>query len=63
MVVGKKYFYLLVLFFSISCEPIDYSAPIYYDDYYPIEINNIKEYHVTNIAHTSFGKDTNYYYP
>ena len=60
--VVKNYIYLLILFFYFSCEPIDYSSPIYYDDYYPIELNNVKEYYVTNITHTSFGKDTNCYF-
>ena len=60
--VDKNYIYLLLLFFSFSCDPIDYSPPIHYDAYYPIELNNIKEYYVTNISHTSFGKDTNYYF-
>ena len=60
--VGKTYFYFLILFFSFSCDPIDYSSPLYYDDYYPIELDNVKEYFVTNISHTSFGKDTNYYF-
>ena len=45
-----------------SCEPIEYKVPIFYYKYFPIELNNSKEYYVTNISYTSFGKDTNTYF-
>jgi hypothetical protein len=45
-----------------SCRPVDYTTPIFYSDYFPIELSNVKEYYITNISHTSFGKDTTFYF-
>ena len=47
---------------SVACRSVDYSETIYFSEYFPLEINETKEYFVTNIAHTSFGKDTSYYF-
>ena len=54
------YFFLILI--SVSCRSFDYSETIYFSEYFPLEINDTKEYFVTNIAHTSFGKDTSYYF-
>ena len=53
---------ILIILLIYSCEPIEYNSPKYYHQYFPIELNTSKEYLVTSISHTSFGKDTNIYF-
>lgn len=45
-----------------SCKPINYINENYHSKYFPIELNQEKEFLVTNINHSSFGKDTVSYY-
>ena len=54
-----------IIFFLIiicSCKPINYINENYHSKYFPIELNQEKEFLVTNINHSSFGKDTVTYY-
>lgn len=60
MKANNLYFILLIIIFS--CKPVDYTTPVFYSEYFPIEVSNVKEYYVTNISHTSFGKDTSSYF-
>tara|TARA_X000000950_G_scaffold47597_1_gene55084 strand:+ start:2538 stop:3194 length:657 start_codon:yes stop_codon:yes gene_type:complete len=56
----KLYFILLVII--SSCKPIDYDNINYYYNYFPLQINQEKEFLVTNIVHSSFGRDTSSYF-
>ena len=56
----KIYFILLVII--SSCKPIDYDNINYYYNYFPLQINQEKEFLVTNIVHSSFGRDTSSYF-
>jgi len=60
----KKQNNFIILFFLIiiSCKPITYTNEDYYSKYFPVELNQEKEFFVTNINHSSFGKDTVTYY-
>ena len=55
-------FIILFLIIICSCKPINYINENYHSKYFPIEINQEKEFLVTNINHSSFGKDTVTYY-
>lgn len=55
-------FIILFLIIICSCKPIDYVNEDYHPKYFPIELNQEKEFLVTNINHSSFGKDTVTYY-
>tara|TARA_B110000027_G_scaffold102811_1_gene108846 strand:+ start:2693 stop:3355 length:663 start_codon:yes stop_codon:yes gene_type:complete len=55
-------FIILFLIIISSCKPINYIDEDYYSKYFPIELNQEKEFLVTNINHSSFGKDTVTYY-
>ena len=56
----KLYFVLLIII--ISCKPIVYEETNFFYNYYPLQINQVKEFFVTNIVHNSFGKDTTTYF-
>ena len=56
----KLYFILLVII--SSCKPIYYDNINYYYNYFPLQINQEKEFLVTNIVHSSFGRDTSSYF-
>ena len=56
----KLYFVLLIII--ISCKPIAYEETNFFYNYYPLQINQVKEFFVTNIVHNSFGKDTTTYF-
>jgi hypothetical protein len=56
----KLYFVLLIII--SSCKPIVYEETNFFYNYYPLQINQVKEFFVTNIVHNSFGKDTNTYF-
>ena len=58
----RSFINILVILLIYSCEPIEYNYPKYYYKYFPVELNTSKEYFVTSISHTSFGKDTNTYF-
>ena len=59
----KKQNNFIILFLIISsCKPINYIDEDYHSKYFPIELNQEKEFLVTNINHSSFGKDTVTYY-
>lgn len=55
-------FIILFLIIISSCKPINYINENYHSKYFPIELNQEKEFFVTNINHSSFGKDTVTYY-
>lgn len=55
-------FIILFLIIISSCKPINYINENYHSKYFPIELNQEKEFLVTNINHSSFGKDTVTYY-
>ena len=55
-------FIILFLIIISSCKPINYIDEDYHSKYFPIELNQEKEFLVTNINHSSFGKDTVTYY-
>ena len=55
-------FIILFLIILCSCKPIKYNNEDYHSKYFPIELNQEKEFLVTNINHSSFGKDTVTYY-
>tara|TARA_Y100000389_G_scaffold199787_1_gene238850 strand:- start:72 stop:734 length:663 start_codon:yes stop_codon:yes gene_type:complete len=55
-------FIILFLIIMCSCKPINYINENYHSKYFPIELNQEKEFLVTNINHSSFGKDTVSYY-
>ena len=55
-------FIILFLIIICSCKPINYINENYHSKYFPIELNQEKEFLVTNINHSSFGKDTVTYY-
>ena len=55
-------FIILLFLIIISCKPITYTNEDYYSKYFPVELNQEKEFFVTNINHSSFGKDTVTYY-
>lgn len=55
-------FIILFLIIICSCKPIKYNNEDYHSKYFPIELNQEKEFLVTNINHSSFGKDTVTYY-
>lgn len=55
-------FIILFLIIICSCKPINYIDEDYHSKYFPIELNQEKEFLVTNINHSSFGKDTVTYY-
>lgn len=55
-------FIILFLIIICSCKPINYTNENYHSKYFPIELNQEKEFLVTNINHSSFGKDTVTYY-
>jgi hypothetical protein len=55
-------FIILFLIIISSCKPINYVNEDYHSKYFPIELNQEKEFLVTNINHSSFGKDTVTYY-
>ena len=56
----KLYFVLLIIL--SSCKPIVYEETNFFYNYYPLQINQEKEFFVTNIVHNSFGKDTTTYF-
>ena len=60
----KKQNNFIILFLTIisSCKPINYIDEDYHSKYFPVELNQEKEFLVTNINHSSFGKDTVTYY-
>ena len=58
---GNRLFYIF-FFLLFSCQTIDYNPPVYYTDYFPIELNSSKEYFVTSISHSSFGTDSSSYF-
>jgi len=53
---------LIVIWLLVNCKPIDYNLPQFHYEYFPIEYNSSKEYFVTEISHTSLGKDTSSYF-
>ena len=55
-------FIILFLIIISSCKPINYIDEDYHSKYFPIELNQEKEFLITNINHSSFGKDTVTYY-
>ena len=55
-------FIILFLIIICSCKPIKYNNEDYHSKYFPIELNQEKEFLVTNINHSSFGKDSVTYY-
>jgi len=55
-------FIILFLIIISSCKPINYVNEDYHSKYFPIGLNQEKEFLVTNINHNSFGKDTVTYY-
>ena len=56
----ELYFVLLIII--SSCKPIVYEETNFFYNYYPLQINQEKEFFVTNIVHNSFGKDTITYF-
>ena len=56
----KLYFVLLIII--SSCKPIVYEETNFFYNYFPLQINQVKEFFVTNIVHNSFGKDTTTYF-
>ena len=60
----KKQNNFIILFLTIisSCKPINYIDEDYHSKYFPVELNQEKEFLITNINHSSFGKDTVTYY-
>ena len=56
----ELYFVLLIII--SSCKPIVYEETNFFYNYYPLQINQEKEFFVTNIVHNSFGKDTTAYF-
>tara|TARA_Y100000766_G_C18915088_1_gene610723 strand:+ start:3565 stop:4248 length:684 start_codon:yes stop_codon:yes gene_type:complete len=56
----ELYFVLLIII--SSCKPIVYEETNFFYNYYPLQINQVKEFFVTNIVHNSFGKDTTTYF-
>lgn len=56
----ELYFVLLIII--SSCKPIVYEETNFFYNYYPLQINQEKEFFVTNIVHNSFGKDTTTYF-
>tara|TARA_X000000368_G_C22818478_1_gene617928 strand:+ start:125 stop:808 length:684 start_codon:yes stop_codon:yes gene_type:complete len=56
----ELYFVLLIII--SSCKPIVYEETNFFYNYYPLQINQVKEFFVTNIVHNSFGKDTTAYF-
>lgn len=56
----KLYFVLLIII--SSCKPIVYEETNFFYNYYPLHLNQVKEFFVTNIVHNSFGKDTTTYF-
>ena len=56
----KLYFVILIII--SSCKPIVYEETNFFYNYYPLHINQVKEFFVTNIVHNSFGKDTTTYF-
>ncbi len=56
----ELYFVLLIII--SSCKPIVYEETNFFYNYYPLQINQEKEFLVTNILHNSFGKDTTTYF-
>ena len=55
-------FIILFLIIICSCKPINYIDEDYHSKYFPVELNQEKEFLITNINHSSFGKDTVTYY-
>ena len=55
-------FIILFLIIISSCKPINYIDEDYHSKYFPIELNQEKEFLVKNINHSSFAKDTVTYY-
>ena len=55
-------FIILFLIIISSCKPINYIDEDYHSKYFPVELNQEKEFLITNINHSSFGKDTVTYY-
>ena len=62
MMKKQNNFIILFLIIISSCKPINYINENYHSKYFPIELNQEKEFLVTNINHSSFGKDTVTYY-
>jgi hypothetical protein len=62
--ISSKHFLLVLfcVFTLLGCQPIDYNPSPTYNNYFPVVINDTKEYFVTSIQHTSFGKDTSTYF-
>ena len=54
--------FFLLLISHFSCDPVVYNEVKYYKEYFPIELQREKYFLVTNIIHSSFGKDTSSYY-
>ncbi len=58
----KFLIYFLLTFVVYSCNPIEYRKPVFYYEYFPVELDVTKEYFVLNIVYSSFGTDTNSYF-
>tara|TARA_Y100000385_G_C13076896_1_gene631858 strand:+ start:1395 stop:2066 length:672 start_codon:yes stop_codon:yes gene_type:complete len=58
----KSKFYFILIIITSSCKPIVYEETNYLYNYFPLKLNQEKEFLVTNIVHNSFGKDTSSYF-
>ena len=58
----KNSIFFLLLISHFSCDPVVYNEVKYYKEYFPIKLQREKHFLVTNIIHSSFGKDTSSYY-
>jgi len=58
----KNSIFFLLFIIHFSCDPVVYKEVKYYKEYFPIELQREKHFLVTNIIHSSFGKDTSSYY-
>jgi hypothetical protein len=58
----KNNIFFLIVIFHLSCDPIQYTEIKSYNEYFPLELQKEKQFFVTNIIHSSLGKDTSSYY-
>jgi hypothetical protein len=58
----KNNIFFLILIIHFSCDPVEYNEVKSYKEYFSIELQREKHFLVTNIIHSSLGKDTSSYY-
>ena len=58
----KNNIFFLILIILFSCDPVEYKEVKSYEEYLPLELQKEKQFLVTNIIHSSLGKDTSSYY-